>query len=440
LNRDRGHAGRPFESNTSMPSTPSTLISEALNALSKATNSALANVEDHARTQVERANAEVMEARAERDDALKLLHELELEQKELQRRAEGWKAAVEKSELTIKHQTETISHLRAEVQQWKTQLQRLEEASRQELLDWKEQYLRAEQERCRLSGRIDELVAEQLAWNTQANATLMPVTPRTPYPEPTGLSAASTATKRASTSSIPPSSSVPHKRGAPAVHHEPPLKRSKSSTKAAPHDTAGAQQLKDAAANNTAKPAPKSAFTPRRPSSAIRAMHEPPSGSVPRQQVIRHVRAVIQVPVKEEEYSDEDGLVSDGSDASGSAYDLDGTSTSNGAPRRPRGSMSRKKFLKALQDEDDSGDQADRSNTNGRSRQVVHIEDDDVDELAMGAEDDADDEYLPPQTGRASVAKIGDQSTVRSSAQKRKLHAESNSTGRRTTTKTTRKR
>lgn len=67
----------------------------------------------------------------------------------------------------IKHQAETISHLRAESAQWKAQLARLEEASREEIADWKERCLRADEERCRLSSRMDELVAEQLAVGTR---------------------------------------------------------------------------------------------------------------------------------------------------------------------------------------------------------------------------------------------------------------------------------
>lgn len=65
--------------------------------------------------------------------------------------------------MKIKHHNETIAHLRAETHQWKAQLSRLEETSRQEIADWKEQYLHAEQDRCHLSSRINELVAEQLA-------------------------------------------------------------------------------------------------------------------------------------------------------------------------------------------------------------------------------------------------------------------------------------
>ncbi len=52
--------------------------------------------------------------------------------------------------------------LRAESSQWKSQLLRFEDASRREMQDWKDQYQRAEQERQRLSSRVDELLAEQL--------------------------------------------------------------------------------------------------------------------------------------------------------------------------------------------------------------------------------------------------------------------------------------
>ena len=62
-----------------------------------------------------------------------------------------------------KHQTETIAQLRAEVQQWKAQLARLEDSSRQEVDSWKDQYRRAEHERARLSVRVEEMLAGQYA-------------------------------------------------------------------------------------------------------------------------------------------------------------------------------------------------------------------------------------------------------------------------------------
>ena len=77
------------------------------------------------------------------------------------RTTERWQ--VERTWLQIKHQAETIAQLRAEVQQWKTQLARMEESSRLEIDGWKEQHKRAEHERSRLSARVDELLAGQLA-------------------------------------------------------------------------------------------------------------------------------------------------------------------------------------------------------------------------------------------------------------------------------------
>ena len=54
----------------------------------------LATVEDQARGEVARANDEAAEARNERDDALKALHAMQLEEKEWRRREDGWKAVV----------------------------------------------------------------------------------------------------------------------------------------------------------------------------------------------------------------------------------------------------------------------------------------------------------------------------------------------------------
>lgn len=67
----------------------------------------------------------------------------------------------------IKHQTETITQLKAEVQQWKAQLARIEETSRQEVESWKEQYRRTEHERARLSVRLEEMLAGQYAVRAQ---------------------------------------------------------------------------------------------------------------------------------------------------------------------------------------------------------------------------------------------------------------------------------
>jgi len=57
---------------------------------------------------------------------------------------ERWKAASEKAEWTIDHQSESIAELRREAQSWKGQ------------------FLRVEEERSRLSARMEDMVAEQL--------------------------------------------------------------------------------------------------------------------------------------------------------------------------------------------------------------------------------------------------------------------------------------
>ncbi|KAJ3539037.1 hypothetical protein NM688_g6427 [Phlebia brevispora] len=140
----------------------STILADALSSFSKAAHQALVTVEEKAKSDVARAHADVHDLRRERDEVVRSLHAYELQVKECECRAEGWKTSVEKSELTIKHQVETIAQLRDESQQWKNQLLRFEDASRREIQDWKDQYQRAEIERIRLSARLDELIAEQL--------------------------------------------------------------------------------------------------------------------------------------------------------------------------------------------------------------------------------------------------------------------------------------
>jgi len=54
----------------------------------------------------------------------------------------------------IAHQAETVAQLRREANQWKDQSR-----------NWQEHFLRVEQERCALSSRVDELVAERLQVN-----------------------------------------------------------------------------------------------------------------------------------------------------------------------------------------------------------------------------------------------------------------------------------
>ncbi|KIP09646.1 hypothetical protein PHLGIDRAFT_306989 [Phlebiopsis gigantea 11061_1 CR5-6] len=147
---------------TAHQASPATLVADAISSLQKAVGNALASVNDQGKAELARAREETEGARREKDDALKQMHAAKLACKEWERRGEVWKAASEKSEMTITHQAETIAQLREEAQQWKNQLLRYEETSRREIQDWKEQYSRAEHERSRLSSRLDQLIAEQV--------------------------------------------------------------------------------------------------------------------------------------------------------------------------------------------------------------------------------------------------------------------------------------
>jgi hypothetical protein len=201
---------------TTKQGTPTALIADAISTLQKAVGNAvslyplqvslinlsrsvqLATTEEQAKTELARVNTELVEARRERDEAVKKLGNSKVQFKEWERQGDFWNSSVclhtssyrpkdvspsvldgevrndgtcismdsirtlMLQLLQIKHQAETIAQLKEETQQWKNQLLRFEEASRGEIQDWKEQYLRAEQERVRLSARLDELVAEQL--------------------------------------------------------------------------------------------------------------------------------------------------------------------------------------------------------------------------------------------------------------------------------------
>ncbi|EPS97071.1 hypothetical protein FOMPIDRAFT_1052763 [Fomitopsis schrenkii] len=441
-----------------MPPTPASIISDALTSLSKATNLALSTVEEQARTDVVRACAEAAEARRERDDALKILRDLKVEEKEWERREEAWKASVDKAELKIKHQAETISHLRAESAQWKAQLTRLEEASREEITDWKERCLRADEERCRLSSRIDELVAEQLAYNTQANAAMGALASRSPYPDL--FEHSSSSTKRASTSSVHPPLSKRQASLVQAPDNNPPPSPVKSKPKQTPSKQLSHTQ--DAPPARTPKHKPpvsehptsstktqRTPNTPRttsstraapraQPQTQARPQPQPePSGPV-QQRVIRRVKAVISVPVKEEEESDADPF--EDSDASGSAYEPE-----EEQPMRKRtsgrasiGGRRRSQASRVVDEEDEEDDEEEDAPKYRHTRRPRYIseDEDDTDELAMRPNDDYED--TPKKTLKANTARL----SASASAKKRKLDTEqaSGTTGRATNTKVARKR
>ncbi|KAG1820709.1 hypothetical protein EV424DRAFT_1402049 [Suillus variegatus] len=282
-------------------SPPSVILTDALASLNKAVNIAFTNIQDQTRQEVTQASAEAREARRERDEAIKALHELRLEEQAWKQEAGVRQSVVEQAELTIKHHAETIAQLRYESEQWKQQCLRLEDTSRQEATSWKEQFLRVEQERYKLATRVDELVEEQLSHTVQTHASITPFTTMLRYPNTT-----------ASTSLSDPSAS--------ARHRFPPY----------------TSELPDESISASSSRAPKPISTQQLPT-PISANRRAP-GDKSKQYLIRRVQAVIEVPVKEESMentiSDEVPSASSSSassSSSGSAFAVPGSSKLNSA-------------------------------------------------------------------------------------------------------------
>ncbi|KAJ8595244.1 hypothetical protein M405DRAFT_878313 [Rhizopogon salebrosus TDB-379] len=244
-------------------SPPSVILTDALASLNKAVNIAFASIQDQARQEVTHASTEGREARRERDEAVKALHECKLEEQAWRQEAGVWKAAVEQAELTIKHHLDTISQLRHEAEQWKQQCLRLEDTSRQEAMSWKEQFLRVEQERYKLATRVDELIEEQLCYTGHTHTSNTPITPMLRH-----------SNAKTTTSHTDLSISTRLRRS-PHTYPHPDDSLSASISKAIKPNSA--QQLPTPISENR------------------RA-----TGDKPKQFLIRRVQATIEVPVKEE--------------------------------------------------------------------------------------------------------------------------------------------
>ncbi|KAG6918772.1 hypothetical protein DXG01_011963 [Tephrocybe rancida] len=137
----------PTNGNGSATASASSILENSLAALSKSAHQAFAEVENQARQDVAKANSDAREARLDRDKALEALHAAQLDSQVLQKEVANAKAS-------LSHHKEIIAQLRREATQWKDQSR-----------NWQEHFLRVEQERCNLSTRVEELVAERLSWN-----------------------------------------------------------------------------------------------------------------------------------------------------------------------------------------------------------------------------------------------------------------------------------
>ena len=88
-----------------MPLTPASIIADALSSLTKAANLAVsipsrifsrlfAYSYPQLATVEEQAKSDIAQARRERDEAVKALHDIQLQEKEWQRRVDGWQVSV----------------------------------------------------------------------------------------------------------------------------------------------------------------------------------------------------------------------------------------------------------------------------------------------------------------------------------------------------------
>ena len=217
---------------------------------------------------------------------------------------------------------------------------RFEESSKQEIQDWKEQYLRAEQERVKLSARLDQLIAEQLEASVQSSLRLSIGSSYGLHYQSHGGQydprAGPSYTNSSSTAQPKPRKSVPKQPRASTSTAAPPEPKSKTTSgyttdrertyvenaprPATPKDAnAMSARTPKQKADQRGRPAATTNATPRASTSRL----EPSPPSMPQSRLIRRVNAVIEVPVKEEEYSDDEALSGqpyEESSASGSEY------------------------------------------------------------------------------------------------------------------------
>ncbi|KAI5120124.1 hypothetical protein M0805_001892 [Coniferiporia weirii] len=167
--------------------TPAAELQDAVSAFLKAANHVLTGVEEANKVELRRVLQGERDAQHERDELRRERDALLLEKMNATVEIENgksevvrWKAATEKSEWMINHQAETIAQLRREAQQWK------------------DQFIRVDEERQRLSARNDELVSQQLYANQRDSYYQEPLTPRSQGPQT--LSTSTSASTRATSS------------------------------------------------------------------------------------------------------------------------------------------------------------------------------------------------------------------------------------------------
>ncbi|KAK0201767.1 hypothetical protein DFS33DRAFT_1386063 [Desarmillaria ectypa] len=310
------------------------VIADSISALSKSINQVFSEAEKSASDKLERSQNIAQDARNERDGALKALHAVELEIQE-------WKQKVKQAEMTIAHQNETMGQLRREAAQWKDQSR-----------NWQEHFLRVEQERCTLSSRLDELVAERLLPVPAA-----PLTPISRYADHSGSPVEQMSSASVKNNTLlppsPPGGDPPTPRNTTTKAQKQALTHAKPTIKSKPPITI----LKTSTTPNPfvepSSPKRTGARTPVRTET-----------QQPRTKVVRRVRAVFHV--KQEDDSGEDDQEDDELSEQDASY-------------RPH----RRPSSRAVKDDDSDlfdGDEED---------------DEEEDELMIGPDDNDDLDKLP---------------------------------------------
>ncbi|EGN98334.1 hypothetical protein SERLA73DRAFT_183281 [Serpula lacrymans var. lacrymans S7.3] len=409
---------------TSSP--PSIILTDALASFTKAANLAFATVQDQARVEVAKVSTETREARRERDDALKALHASRSDEQVWKEEAGAWKTAAEQADMTVKHQTETIAQLRHEATQWKNQCLRLEETSRQEAISWKEQFLRVEQERCKLSLRVDELISEQL--NYQTSTPSLPFTPKVRYTD-TNMSISSRSHHLSNYASASPASQdMPSTSSAksqtdsqrPSSLMDKPLAAARDRAPGKFAITQLPTPVSEHQRNIRQKVGKGKTFSVEIPSRG-EPQHNG-DGDTPgsRTTFIRRVKAVVQIPVKEESF---DGNVSDPSPSASTSSSAPAVNLEAPPSRSARQTRTKKRTRKAVQDEIESQseiEEVENSQSSGDGHSLAE-DSDDEDELMMCPENNDQEMYGVQHISQA--ARRGNTKTTAIPEKRRKITA-----------------
>ncbi|RDB17993.1 hypothetical protein Hypma_000831 [Hypsizygus marmoreus] len=342
----------------------SKLLTESLASLSKSAYQAFAEVENQARSEVARATAEAREARIERDQAVEALHASQLEGQGWKQEVSSCKASLQQAEISIAHQKETLAQLRREANQWKDQSR-----------NWQEHFLRVEQERCSLSTRIEELVAERLQWS-RIPATV-PITSTHHIVDVTEPASSSSAKRGSSSLNQPLAYKSAHPPSPPQVDSPSTSISAHKSNRSAPKP-AKISKPKASSSSSGALP-PYEATTLTQTPRTHKVSPRSPSHPEPRQTVIRRVQAVINV--KQEESDEESGE----SEAKDELHEDEVAAQPSRSARRKR------RIVPHDDDEYLSGDEMTRAIAEARGRDFSDRSDDDEDEHAS---DDEDDELM----------------------------------------------